>query len=137
MTDYEKFLKGNISRPIGFFHIKFLSKKHEKDLSVSIFSYRISFYKNIYYLLIYAYKIKEIDASKFEKLFYNVAGTRLVPENNSKSLIYIINYNIIKNNDWISPYLKLLLKTKSLIRLNFWLKNKKQNILKRKNWEII
>ena len=128
--DYEKFVKGNISKAQVF--LKIVTKQlhfMSHDYYLDFYSYRLSKYKNMYYLFICSYIKKNKELLTIASEFYSqYAITKL---NFPGEKIILIDYDsFFSHKDWFILKGHLLLKTCSLKKLNKWLKYKNRYLIK-------
>ena len=138
MTNYEKFLKGKLSKPAGFIFRRF----KEDTLTMQFYSYRVSNYKGMYYFLGYLYlPAKRLDKANHSnwKIYQDIIkanGIYIRLPGDLKEDIVLLDYDITFNNfSYFVPTAILLLKFKTLEGLNSVLKNKKRCIVCAKTWK--
>jgi len=134
MTNYEKFLKGAISEPVGFI----FSEIGAVVVKVRFYSYRISKYEETYYLFVYTYgldkqTLKAVNEAK--DVYYKIIGSHNTTEKKETALAKY-NATFVEHSCFV-PVGELLLKTKSLNKLKLWLENKKTYIVGVRPWKIL
>ena len=131
MTDYKKFLLGDISDPVAFAVMRSKHVKGRLIINFIIITYRISLYRNRYYIYAKKYAPNETNNEAHAKIYKNLQ----LPIKNfiKEHEVYLVDYKKTMQ-ECFDINATLLLEIDNLTLLNYLLKEKLGFIVKSNKW---